>query len=305
MNLRQLEVYYAIMRCRTLTDAARMLNVSQPAVSKTLSHAEDQLGFKLFERVKGRLYPTLEAETLMPEAERIFRELSTFRQLSQDLRSGQAGLVRVAATSSLGLTIMPDAIAAFRRDHPNVKIVSHVLPAMRIAELILSQKIDIGITMSPVRTPTARIERRGSVEMVCIMPAGHPLSALERVEPANLDGQSFVCFPAGEHFRERIDETLKSAGIVARFDLEVGYSIAAYPLVQRGMGVALVDGILVTMPLPGTVWRPFRPLIRAEVHVVTASRMPRSSYANRFRAYLDREIERAVGDARTLMKADR
>jgi len=70
MNLRQLEVFNAIMRFGSVTGAARELGVSQPAVSKILRHAEDQLGMRLFERLNGRLQPTMEAKAIQAEMER-------------------------------------------------------------------------------------------------------------------------------------------------------------------------------------------------------------------------------------------
>ncbi|QOZ52491.1 LysR family transcriptional regulator [Bradyrhizobium sp. CCBAU 53338] len=80
MRARQLEVFRTIMQCGTLTEAARILNASQPALSQVLLNTEDVLGFKLFERVKDRLVPTPEAEELYPEADRIFGELENLRR---------------------------------------------------------------------------------------------------------------------------------------------------------------------------------------------------------------------------------
>ncbi len=81
MNLRQIEVFRAVMLRRSVTDAARMLGVSQPTLTKVLRHAEDQLGFRLFRREKGRLRPTEEAELLFTDADRIFRELQSLQRL--------------------------------------------------------------------------------------------------------------------------------------------------------------------------------------------------------------------------------
>lgn len=58
MNLRHIEVFNAIMQSGSVTGAAQLLNVTQPAVSNVLRHAEQQLGLKLFERIAGRLQPT-------------------------------------------------------------------------------------------------------------------------------------------------------------------------------------------------------------------------------------------------------
>ncbi len=79
MNLRHLEVFYAVMSAGSVSEAARRLNVSQPAVSNMLKHAESTLGVApLFERVGGRLKPTPEAQALLPEAASVFTDLRIF-----------------------------------------------------------------------------------------------------------------------------------------------------------------------------------------------------------------------------------
>lgn len=78
MNLRQLEVFYAIMQTGTVSGAARSLHVSQPNVTRILAHTEQQLGFGLFERVKGRLVPTVEAKTLFPKLKKCISNWVSF-----------------------------------------------------------------------------------------------------------------------------------------------------------------------------------------------------------------------------------
>ncbi|MCR6679960.1 LysR family transcriptional regulator, partial [Escherichia marmotae] len=68
MKLRNLEIFYAVMTCATLSRAAESLNISQPAASKALKNAEQKHGFKLFQRVSGKLLPTSEAITIFEKA---------------------------------------------------------------------------------------------------------------------------------------------------------------------------------------------------------------------------------------------
>ncbi|WP_255542621.1 LysR family transcriptional regulator [Azospirillum sp. INR13] len=126
MQARQLEVFCMLMRCGTVTGAAAMLNISQPALSQILLHAEDQLGFKLFDRVRGRLVPTQEANELYPEAERIFSELGALRRRTVDMRHGRTGLVRLAASAPPSMSIVPKALSAFRAAHPDIVVRSLV-----------------------------------------------------------------------------------------------------------------------------------------------------------------------------------
>ena len=96
MRLRHIEVFNAVMLTGSVSAAARMINVTQPAVSRTLQHAELQLGFALFQRVRGRLKPTVEAQTLYPLIERLFTQLDEVQRLSASLQAGRGhGELRV------------------------------------------------------------------------------------------------------------------------------------------------------------------------------------------------------------------
>jgi molybdate transport repressor ModE-like protein len=86
MNARHLEIFRAIMRHGSLTAAAEALHVSQPAVSKMLRHFESVIGYKLFERISGRLAATPEARLLYRDADRIFREIEALRVFSDRIR---------------------------------------------------------------------------------------------------------------------------------------------------------------------------------------------------------------------------
>src|SRR3569833_2846759 len=98
MRLRHIEVFNAVMLTGSVSGAARLVNVTQPAVSRTLQHAEVQLGFALFHRVKNRLVPTTEALTLYPHVERLFANLDEVQRLADTLKTGRdAKEVRVVS----------------------------------------------------------------------------------------------------------------------------------------------------------------------------------------------------------------
>lgn len=194
MNLRQIEVFRAIMLCRSITDAARVLNVSQPTITKILRRAEDQLGITLFRREHGRLRPTEEAELLFPDVDRIFRELQSLRRLSTDLRDGTAGLLRVGATASLALSVVPDALKPYRRDFPGVQIMSHLLAGREMAEMIMAHQLDIGVSVAPIDVPAARVEAIHKAEVICIMPEDHPLAARRVVGPRDIVEYTLISY---------------------------------------------------------------------------------------------------------------
>ena len=109
MRLRHIEVFHAIMRTGSLSKAAELLCVSQPAVSKVLAHAERSAGLTLFNRVHGRLQPTREAELLFSETQKLQTNLDSIRDLARNLARQPEGHLRIGCLPSLGLSLIPPA----------------------------------------------------------------------------------------------------------------------------------------------------------------------------------------------------
>ena len=123
MRLRHIEVFNAVMLTGSVSAAARMINVTQPAVSRTLQHAELQLGFALFQRERGRLKPTVEAQTLYPLIERLFSQLDEVQRLSASLQAGRGkGELRVLTVLALSYEVFPRAMQLFRAKYPGVVV---------------------------------------------------------------------------------------------------------------------------------------------------------------------------------------
>src|SRR3954467_8016399 len=113
MNLRQLEVFRAVMQAGSITGAARALNISQPSVTGMIRHTEDVLKFHLFERIKGRLLPTPEARALYGEIEHIFDRVEVVDRLIGDLKDARVGTLDIVAIPALGINLLPSVIGEF------------------------------------------------------------------------------------------------------------------------------------------------------------------------------------------------
>jgi DNA-binding transcriptional LysR family regulator len=296
MNARQLEVFRTIMRCGTLTGAARALNVSQPALSQSLLHTEDELGIALFQRVKGRLVPTHEAKLLFPEADRLFRELESLRRFARDLRYGKAGLVRLAASTPPSLSIVPRALAAFRAARPGVQLRSYVVPAAVIAEMLVRREAEIGVAMNDQPTPLLETELVGRSEVVCLMQAEHRLAERSTIGPGDLARETLISYRADSLPALLIERRLSEEGARLRPDVEIDVSITAIAFVRQGIGVALVDGLLPWNEFAGLVTRPFRPSVSLPVCLLTSSERPLSRNHDVLRQHLREAVLGYVAD---------
>lgn len=276
MNARQIEVFRSIMRLGTLTAAAQALGVSQPALSQLLLHAEDQLGYKLFRRLRGRLVPTPEALQLYPEAERLHREIEDFRRHAVGLKDGAAGTVRLVASAPPSLSFLPRALAAFRAALPGVRLSVFVLPVQMASEMLARGDADLGVALSDVSTALVAAETIGHAELVCVLPAGHRLARRKAVTAEALQQETLISYRPDSLPGQLLMQGSARAGLDYRTQVEIDVSIIALSFVQQGLGVALVDGLIPWESHPGLVVRPFRPLLRLPVAILTGTRRPLS-----------------------------
>ena len=163
MRARQLEVFCAIMREGSLTSASKALNTSQPALSLLLRHAEQQLGFALFKRIKGRLVPTPEAQELYPEADRLIHDLEALRRRTNDLKTGRRGLVRMAASAPPAMSLVPRALASFRVRYPEIVVRSQIAPLDSLISMLTHGDVNLALCMSGEQFAGLHTENLGPV----------------------------------------------------------------------------------------------------------------------------------------------
>lgn len=296
MKARQLEVFRTIMRCGTLIGAARVLNVSQPALSQILVQTEDALGFRLFERVRGRLVPTAEAEQLYPEAERIFRDLEELRRYAGDLKQGKAGLVRIAASAPASLSIVPRALKSYRAAHPDVRILSFVVPVELMIEMLHRGQADLGIAMNDTPQALLDTEKIGRSEIICLVQKDHRLVRNRHVGFAELAGETLVTYRSESLPGRLIGRAAALDGCEVHPEVEIDVSIIAASFVQQGIGVALVDGLLPWASFPDLVTRPFRPKVELPVCVLTSGQRRISRHQNELRRHVRDAVRTLAGD---------
>lgn len=283
LSLRQLAIIRELMSSDTATAAASNLNVSQPGVSKVLRQAEDELGVRLFERIKGRLYPTPEATTLMPELEKVFGAVEAFGRVAADMRDATSGKISIAALPTLANVFLPDIVCEFRNLLPNVKISIQVLPSLRIAEQVSEGHVDIGLLGDSTSVPTNKSEDLFHCESVCIMPIGHPLAEKERVSLSELAPYPMVSYFLESPFGIRIRKIFADAGLNYDPAIEAGASTTICSMVESGAGIAIVEPyLLYSERPPKVIARPVVPVIPIRPRLIYPRYRPLTKAARLF-----------------------
>jgi len=248
MRLRHIEVFNAVMLTGSVSGAARLINVTQPAVSRILQHAELQLGFALFQRAKGRLLPTSEALSLYPHIERLFAQLDDVQRLAANLKAGDgARELRILTVLALSYEILPHAIKLFRVKHPHVAITIKALHSPQIVAALVLQEADVGFLFSSVVHSALAQEHLAAGRMVCIAPKGMLTARfLKRgnitlTELAKLDKVPVIGLDALDPVGRVLSLASREAGVGLKFDITVQTYHSALALAHHGLGVALVD----------------------------------------------------------------
>jgi len=291
MRLRELELLHALLTFRSVSDAARALHMSQPNASKTLKKLEEGFGFRVFERVRGRLEPTAEARLLLDSVERATLSLKSFNRLVEDIRELRSGRLTVAALPLLSRRWLPGVIARFMAAHPGVAVSFHTRSSRKLVEWVAERQVDVAVAVLTLDDPLVERAVLTPLEFVVAMPRGHPLERRPEIRARDLDGQRYVSLGVLDHARQRIDRALAAGRAVPDERAECSLPAVALELVEHGVGVALVDHVTASEYRgDGVCFRPFRPRLSMDVWLLRPRMRPRSRIVDAFLAALRDEL---------------
>jgi DNA-binding transcriptional LysR family regulator len=295
VNLRQLEVFHAIMQTGSVTGAARLLNVTQPAISNVLKHTEQQMRLKLFERIGGRLQPTPEAFALLPDVNEIFGRIGTFRRYLHDMRDGRTGRLVVATSPTLVNAFMPRAVAQFRQLSPAVRITIQSLPTPLVIDRVARREVDLGLVYAPVTDAAVDVEDFVVTEVACVVPQRHPLARKRSISAKDLEGQPVISLGSTMRIGMLIEEGCRRAGIPApEVGIEASSSLAACLMVSEGAGIGLVDrATSLSGKFGDLAFRRFQPTVSLAVKIIYPRDRPRSRAAAQLSSQLHRIADQA------------
>jgi len=282
-DLRHIEAFRAVMVAGSVVGAAKLLNVTQPGVSRTIGLLELRLGYALFERRGRRLVPTAEAEALYREIEHVYSGIERIAHVAQDIRLQRAGALRVATLPALAQWLVPHAIARFQQERPGVTVFVQSLPSRQIAELVSTRQFDVGVVELPLSVPAIEIEPLAPVPAMAVLPAGHRLANRRRLSLADFDGERMVLLSAHSYVRYQIDDAFSAAKVAPKVVAETPSSSIACALVAAGAGITLVSK-WTAEPFagPGIVVRPVKEALVSRYAIIFAAGRARSRLALAF-----------------------
>jgi len=269
MNLRQIEVFRAMMVAGSVTDAARLLNVSQPGISRMLAHIELQLGVQLFDRAKGKLRPLPEAQFLYDTVDQVYRGVQRIDDVAQALKHGGGQTLRVLASPSLSLEAVPRAVAEVVQRFSQVRLYVEALLVRDMVTQLARNEADVALSTLEIDHALLHTQQVGEWSLACVFQAGHRLQERRSISAKDVLHEPIISFSADTPQGRLIDTWRREHGLGGDARIEVRSGQLASSLAASGAGIAIVDN------LTACAWQSdklaFRPIQRAPTFKVYAA----------------------------------
>lgn len=242
LNLRHVRAFVAVARTGSFTRAAALMNLSQPALTVQIRQLEETLAARLVDRDSRNVALTRLGRDLLPGLQRALDDLDAVVADTRERAAGRVGLVRVATLPSFAAGLLPDAIAAFRADHPRVAFRVQDVIAQRVLRLVGEEAVDLGIMGGAVAEPGIGVLHAARDALHVVYPLGHPVGAVPRVTLAILADHPLILMDAATSVRAIVDAAFLAGGLRPEAACEATYMMTALGMVRAGLGLTILPG---------------------------------------------------------------
>ncbi|WP_170504857.1 LysR family transcriptional regulator [Ruegeria arenilitoris] len=298
MNLTQLTVFREVMESGSISQTAKKLHRTQPAISLALKNLEKSLGLTLFERKGRRLVPVPEAHYLLAETAGILDRLSTISNTMEGLIKGHSGSLNIATMPGPSAFLFPRFISQSVGENPDIQITLSSRSSPQIMELAGTQNIDFGFADFE---HSAGRKAQYSVELIqadcfCAIDCDHPLASQDSITISDLDGTSMGGLYATHPFQRKVRREFQNISANYNPTVTCQYFLPLIPFVSSGQCCTIVDPLTVAtereMNLSNdkVVFVPLGNPLRYEYAILEPAHRPPSQLALKIKAGWKAEV---------------
>ncbi|KIT16259.1 LysR family transcriptional regulator [Jannaschia aquimarina] len=244
MKIDALRAFQLVVEHGTLSAAARVLNISEPALSRSISALERELRLELFDRTGRQLRPTETGRAFLQEIQPVLSGLERIGDFAAEIRAGSRRRVRLVSMPRLSTAITAPVVARFKAAHPEVDLSVDIQPRRLLETWITGQRFDLGLSSLPARHRDIDTRLLFELPAVAVLPVGHRLAKAEAVTVEDLTREAFLTLSPGTLLRQQTEAIFGHANALLRPVVEVSQAMLACQLVMQGTGVTICDPML-------------------------------------------------------------
>ena len=262
MEIRQLEAFAAVMSAGSVTAAGRLLDRSQPVVSRQVQELEQELGFRLFTRTRPQVTLTEQGREFYLEARPVLMNLEVLQSRALEIARGGLRPLRIVATRALAIGLLPQVLGLMEQHDPafKQKLIIDTVNAEEVVQAIDEGRADLGVTSLPLDIDSCTLHWSGQSPCLLGIPAAHALAQQDTVRLCDISGIPLIAVQNRHRLRHTLATALLRASPDAPEDIrhiEVTSSLEGLALVSQGVGVALIDPFTAhSLPMANVALRP-------------------------------------------------
>lgn len=257
MDTQSLRAFVAVAEHGSFSDAADLLHITQPAISKRISNLEQRLSHRLFDRIGRKVDLTEAGSALLPQARAILLALAAAERSVRDLSGQIGGKLSLGISHHIGLHRLPPVLRYFSRAYPDVRLDIDFMDSEQAHSMILHGDLDLAvITLSPEREPSLESFRVWDDPLIVAVGLEHPLAAQKSVSLESL--QHYNAIPPGlnTYTGQIIKRLFDDAGLSMQVGMSTNYVETIKVMVGIGLGwsilpTTLLDSSVKALPLEG------------------------------------------------------
>jgi len=251
VTLRQLRTFVTVADLTSFSLAAQQLRLSQPAVSYQVKELEEALGLPLLDRLGKRVSLTEAGSVLYSYARRTLNVLDEASLALEEMRGIKRGNLRVGASTTVGIYLLPAALGAFKKLHPGLVISLEIGTRARVQEQVLRNELDLAVVGPALKDPALAILPFVSDELIVVAPANHPLAGRPGLVLKDLEGEPFVMREPASGSRVSFEKAARKAGAKLDVAMQLGSNGAIKHAVESGLGLAVISRYACALELSG------------------------------------------------------
>lgn len=241
MNIRKLKIFYATATSLNMTKVAKELYISQPSVSQAIHEIEDEVGAVLFDRIGKRIYLTDEGEVYLNYVRRILNLYEEASERISEMSNKESGKIRIGASTTIGIYILPDIIRRFVEEHKGIEISLIIENTANIEKLILENKVDFAFVEGRISSEEIIKKAIWRDELVLICSDKHPWKNRKYILANELKNEKFIIREKGSGTREVIESYMQKNNIEYNVFMELGNTEAIKKSVEANLGIGCIS----------------------------------------------------------------
>jgi DNA-binding transcriptional LysR family regulator len=295
LTLRQIEVIRAVMVAGSIAGAARLLNIAQPGVSRTMKYIEGSLGIRLFTRKAGRYVPTEEARDIFAQLQDVHRKLDDLQFSIARLERGGGVELAIGSVPSIANAMVPGAVAKVMAAYPDIRVNFDILKIEEAIDYLMLGKGELVAMSYKLNHPSLTFEPLSKGYLVCIASKDHPVARHRSISAREIVSHPLIGIDPRDPYGAIMAGIFEREGLNYTIPIRARFGTTVCALVKRNLGIAVIDAFTVgDLSDPDLCVIPIQEDTVFQTYVAYRSDGHLSSYAERLVHFLRQDMNRLI-----------